>query len=476
MAGLVPAIHVLASVGKTWMPATSAGMTEPARYVSRRAIVGWVLFDWAQQPYFTLITTFVYAPYFASAIAPDPARGQALWGFSAASAGLAIALFSPVLGAIADAAGRRKPWIAAFGAVYVAGATVLWLGRPGDPSAVALVLITYAILAVGAEFTAVFNNAMMPSLVPPERLGRLSGTGWAVGYVGGLVSLVIVLGFLAANPQSGKTLLGFTPLFGLDPATREGDRAVGPLSAIWFIVFVLPLFLFTPDQPRARPLREAVGHGLASIAGTLRRLPDNRNVATFLLANMIYADGLVGMFAFGGIYAAGTFGWGTIQIGMFGILLTMTGALGAWLGGELDDRLGPKPVILGSLLMLILAAIAILSTGREHVLFWLTVTPPVPGAIYSGTAEKFFVCIGLFIGLVAGPVQAASRTLLIRLAPPGQIAEFFGLLALSGKVTSFMAPFLVGVVTAATASQRAGMAVLVAFFGVGALAVSRVRA
>ena len=172
--------------------------------------------------------------------------------FTAASAGLAIALFSPVLGAIADAAGRRKPWIAAFGAVYVAGATVLWLGRPGDPSAVALVLVTYAILAVGAEFTAVFNNAMMPSLVPPERLGRLSGTGWAVGYVGGLFSLVIVLGFLAANPQSGETLLGFRPLFGLDPAMREGDRAVGPLSAIWFIVFVLPLFLFTPDQERAR--------------------------------------------------------------------------------------------------------------------------------------------------------------------------------------------------------------------------------
>jgi UMF1 family MFS transporter len=345
--------------------------------VPRRAIVGWVLFDWAQQPYFTLITTFVYAPYFASAIAPDPARGQALWGFSAASAGLAIALFSPVLGAIADAAGRRKPWIAAFGAVYVAGATVLWLGRPGDPSAVALVLVTYAILAVGAEFTAVFNNAMMPGLVPPERLGRLSGTGWAVGYVGGLFSLVIVLGFLAANPQSGETLLGFRPLFGLDPAMREGDRAVGPLSAIWFIVFVLPLFLFTPDQERAHPLREAVGHGLASIGATLRRLPDNRDVAAFLLANMIYADGLVGMFAFGGIYAAGTFGWGTIQIGMFGILLTMTGALGAWLGGELDDRLGPKPVILGSLLMLILAAIAILSTGRDHVLFWLAVAPPV---------------------------------------------------------------------------------------------------
>jgi UMF1 family MFS transporter len=451
-------------------------VNDAARYVPRRAIVGWVLFDWAQQPYFTLITTFVYAPFFASAIASDPARGQSLWGFSAASAGLAIALLSPVLGAIADAAGRRKPWIAGFGAVYVVGATVLWFGRPGDPSAVALVLVTYAILAIGAEFTGVFTNAMMPSLVPPERMGRLSGTGWAVGYVGGLTSLVIVLGFLAADPHSGKTLLGFTPLLGLDPAMREGDRAVGPLSALWFIVFILPLFAFTPDMPRARRLGAAVRHGLATIRGTLRRLPDHRNVATFLLANMIYADGLVGMFAFGGIYAAGTFGWGTIQIGMFGILLTLTGALGAWLGGKLDDRLGPKPVILGSLAMLILAALAILSTGREHILFALAVAPPAPGAIWSGTAEKFFVFIGLFIGFVAGPLQAASRTLLIRLAPPGQITEFFGLFALSGKVTSFMAPFLVGVVTAATASQRAGMAVLVAFFGVGALAVSRVKA
>jgi MFS transporter, UMF1 family len=454
------------------MPAKAG--TRPA---PRSAIAGWVLFDWAAQPYFTLITTFVYAPYFASAIAPDPARGQALWGFASASAGILIAILSPLLGAIADAAGRRKPWIAAFGALYVTAATLLWFGKPGDAAVIPFILVTYVIVAVGAEFATVFNNAMMPTLVPPERLGRLSGTGWAVGYAGGLVSLVVVLGFLAANPHTGKTLLGFTPLFGLDPALREGDRAAGPLSALWFIVFVLPLFLFTPDQPRARPLREAVGHGLATIANTLRRLPEHRNLATFLLANMIYADGLGALFAFGGIYAAGTFGWGTIQIGMFGILLTITGTLGAWLGGKLDDRVGPKPVILASLAMLIAASLAILSTGRDHILFVISVAPPVAGGgLYAAPAEKFFVGIGLFIGFVAGPLQAASRTLLVRLAPPDRMTQFFGLLALSGKVTAFLGPLLVGIVTSITLSQRAGMAVLVVFFSVGALLLTRVRA
>ncbi|MGE3877227.1 MAG: MFS transporter, partial [Parvibaculaceae bacterium] len=195
---------------------------------SRRARFGWILFDWAAQPFFTLITTFVFAPYFASAIAPDPTTGQALWGFAASAAGLVIAICSPILGAIADVAGRHKPWIAIFGAMLVAGSAMLWFGTPGG--GVALVLVAFAIGTIGAEFATVFTNSMMPSLVPKERIGRLSGTGWATGYIGGLVSLVFTLGFLAANPQTGLTLFGLEPLFGLSAATREGDRAVGPLT------------------------------------------------------------------------------------------------------------------------------------------------------------------------------------------------------------------------------------------------------
>ena len=449
---------------------------ESVRHVPRRAIIGWVLFDWAAQPFFTLIITFVYAPYFASAIAPDPVRGQALWGFATAAAGFTVALLSPVLGSIADASGRRKPWIAAFTGLVVVGAALLWLGKPGDASVIPIVLTAYAIGVVGVEFAGVFTNAMMPSLVPPERLGRLSGTGWAVGYGGGLIALILVLGFLAANPQTGKTLLGMPPLFGLDPVLREGDRAVGPLSAVWLAVFILPLFLFTPDRPAGLPLAEAVSHGLRMLGETLRRLPEHRNVAVFLLAQMICADALLALFAFGGIYAAGTFGWTTIQIGLFGILLVITATIGAYVGGTLDDRVGPKRVMLGSLLILLIATAAILSTGRDHILFVVPAAPPVAGGtLFASTPERFFIAIGLFIGLAAGPLQAAARTLLVRLAPAGKITQFFGLFALSGKVTSFLGPLLVGLVTTAFASQRAGMAVLVVFFAVGALVLSRVR-
>jgi UMF1 family MFS transporter len=311
-------------------------------------------------------------------------------------------------------------------------------------------LLAYAIASVGVEFATVFNNAMMPTLVPPEKMGRLSGTGWATGYIGGILSLILVLGFLAANPDTGRTLFGMAPLFGLDPVSHQGDRITGPLTGIWFVIFVLPMFLFTPDYPARRPIREALREGLSGLKRTLGELPKQKSLATFLLANMIYTDGLVSLFAFGGIYAAGTFGWHTIQIGSFGILLAIAGTFGAWLGGKLDDRLGPKRV--------------------------MKVAPPVPGGpLFSGAAERAYLVLGCLIGAAGGPLQAASRTLLIRLAPKDRIAQYFGLFALTGKVTSFIGPLLIGAITAVTASQKAGMALLVVFFVAGLALLTRVR-
>jgi MFS transporter, UMF1 family len=444
------------------------------KYPPRAAVVSWILFAWAAEPFFTLITTFVFAPYFATHVAADPAGGQSLWGFATAAAGLIIALMSPVLGAIADASGRRKPWIAAFGALLVIGACLLWFARPGDVSAIPALLAAYGVATIGVEFAIVFNNSMMPTLMPPDSIGRLSGTGWATGYVGGILSLVLVLGFLAANPETGRTLFGFAPLFGLDPATHQGDRITGPLTSIWFIIFALPMFLLTPDYPAKRPIEEALREGLTELKQTLRELPAQRSMAAFLLANMIYTDGLVSLFAFGGIYAAGTFGWNTIQIGTFGIILAIAGTFGAWLGGKLDDKLGPRRVIAGSLFILLFSIAAILLVDKDSVLF-VKVAPPSPGGgLFGSAAERAYLVLGCLIGAAGGPLQAASRTLLIHLAPKDRIAQYFGLFALTGKVTSFVGPLLIGIVTAVTESQKVGMAVLVLFFVAGLALLARV--
>lgn len=454
----------------------TASDPEPVAYPPRRAVTAWLFFDWAAQPFFTLITTFVFAPFFAASLAADPAQGQALWGYATGFAGLCIALLSPLLGGIADRTGPRKPWIAVFGAFLVIGSAMLWFAVPGSRLAVPIALAGFVVATIGAEFATTFNNAMMTRLVPPERLGWLSGTGWAIGYLGGLLSLAITLVFLAADRSSGLTLAGLKPILGLDPASGEGDRFAGPLTALWFVVFVTPMFLLTPDARRTgMGLREATAGGLGRLVATVRELPRLPSLGRFLLANMIYQDALVALFAFGGIYAAGVFGWQSIELGVFGILLTVTGTLGAWLGGKLDDAIGGKAVVLGAIACLLLACLGILSLGPAQVFFIWEAQPAVPGdGLFASLPEKVYLGLGLLIGLVAGPLQASSRSLMARLAPPGRIGEFFGLFALSGKVTSFLGPTLVALATTIFASQRAGLAVLIVFFLAGAALIAGV--
>ena len=453
-----------------------SGRLPGGRRASRRAVGSWLMFDWATQPHFTLITTFVFAPYFASQVADTPVSGQALWGYATGIGGFAIAIFSPILGAVADAGGGRKTWIAVFSVLLVFGAAMLWFAVPGGEIAIAISLIGFGIATIGAEFATVFTNAMMSDLVDDSRLGRLSATGWAVGYAGGLVSLVAVLGFLVANPQNGLTVFGVPPILGLDSASFEGDRASGPFTALWYAIFVLPLFLFTPDVPRCSRLSAAVRTGLGNLRSTLLSLRHHRNVALYLLAHMVYADGLVALFAFGGIYAAGTFGWSSFELGLFGILLTITGTIGAVIGGRLDDRYGGKNVIGIALGLLILASVGILSIDRDHIGFVFQVAPSgQEDGLFSSVGERLYLAIGALIGALAGPLQAASRALMARISPAGRPTEFFGLYALSGKVTSFAGPLAVGVLTAVADSQRIGISILVVFFAFGAVLLIGVR-
>jgi len=237
------------------------------------------------------------------------------------------------------------------------------------------------------------------------------------------------------------------------------------------------MFLLTPDSVRTGlSLKEAAKGGVGRLKATLAELPRLPSLGRFLLANMIYQDALVALFAFGGIYAAGVFGWQTIELGVFGILLTVTGTLGAWLGGRIDDAIGGKAVILGSIGCLLLACLGILSLGPDRILFVIEAAPPAPGdGLFASLPEKVYLGLGLLIGLVAGPLQASSRSLMARLAPPDRIGEFFGLFALSGKVTSFLGPTLVALATTLFASQRAGLAVLVVFFLAGAALIAGVK-
>ena len=443
-------------------------MSEPKR-ASRRGIWGWMLFDWAAQPFFTVVTTFIFGPYFVSRMASDPAMGQAAWGYGIAAAGAAIAILSPVLGSIADRAGARKPWIAAFAAVKIAALSMLWFAEPG--SSLVAVLACFCLAAIAAEFSIVFNDSMMPRLMDKADIGRISNVAWGLGYLGGMIVLIFVVALLAGSPETGKTLIGGDPLFGLDPARGEDARATGPLSALWYLVFLLPLFLFTPDAPRAMPIGKAVRAGLHDLRNTLSEARRRAGIVRFLVARMIYQDGVNALLALGGAFAAALFSWSITEIGIFGIILNLVAVPGCLLAGRIDTALGSKTVVMVSLVMLSVATIGIVSTGPGYTLFGaLPLSPEDGGGLFGTAAEKAYILYGLLIGLAFGPVQASSRSYLARSVSADEAGRYFGLYAFAGRATSFLAPFMVATVTAATGSPRLGIAVIVLFL-VGGLLV-----
>ncbi len=428
-----------------------------ADITARRRIWGWYFFDWASQPYNTLLITFIFGPYVAQVLG-DGTRAQAAWGFGIGAAGVVTAGLAPLLGTIADRSGRRLPWIWGFSCLYVLGSAALWFASPDDFDLVRT-LVLFGIGLIGMEFATIFTNAMLPDLAPGDRIGGLSGSGWAFGYLGGLVALVLVLVFLAEDPATGTTLIGIEPVFGLDPATRQGTRFVGPFTALWYVLFMVPFVLWVkePRRPR-RPL--AIGAAMADLGRTIRRLPATPSRLAFLAASMLYRDGLAGAYALGAIFAAGILDWSVVETGTFGIIAVISGALFAWLGGRADARFGPLPVIVWSIVCLILAVLLAMGVSRETVL-------GLPQSAGSQLPDMIFLGIGATIGGAGGALQAASRTMMVRQADPGRMTEGFGLYALSGKATSFVAPLAIGAATAATGSQHWGIAPLIVLFAAG---------
>ena len=437
-----------------------------APVVQRRGVFGWMMFDWAAQPFFTVVTTFIFGPYFISRMASDPETGQAAWGYGIAAGGLLIALLSPVLGSIADQTGPRKPWIAVFAVVKILALCGLWFAAPGS-SLVAVVML-FTLASVAAEFSIVFNDSMLLRLVPKAEIGRVSNLAWGLGYLGGMIVLIFIIAFLAASPETGKTLLGLDPLFGLDPAQGEDARASGPISALWYAVFILPMFLFTPDAGGRRALRGAVRDGLIELRSTLGEVRQRAGIFRFLVARMIYQDGVNALLALGGGFAAAMFSWSITEIGLYGIMLNVVAIFSCLYASRLDTRLGSKRVVLMAILMLLIATFGIVSTGPGFTLLGaLPLGDADTGGLFGTAAEKAYIAFGLLIGVAFGPVQASSRAYMARSVTEDEAGRYFGLYALAGRATSFLAPFMVASVTVASGSARMGMATILIFFVAG---------
>lgn len=447
---------------------------------ARRRIWGWWFFDWASQPFATLLLTFVFPIYFAEVAtahfaaegAANPgAMAQQMWGYALAISGVAIALMAPILGAIADTSGRRMPWIVGFSLIYVLGAYGTGLLQP-DGTGLTTVLICFGIGLIGLEFTTIFTNALMPTLAPREDLGRVSGSGFAFGYLGGLVALALMLGLFAESAATGLTLLGHAPALGLDPVQREGTRFAGTFTAIWYVVFMIPFFLWVrePRGPR-QPVR--IRAALGDLGRLLRGLPRRPSLMAWLIASMFSRDALNGLYAFAGVYAATVLGWPVIWSGVFGVLSAIAAALISWLGGRADRRLGPKPVIVGCTVVLI--AVCTVAVGLTPAsLFGV----PLPqGAILGPMrlADLIFMLCGFFIGGFGGALQAASRTMMLRHTSAARATEAFGLYALSGKATAFLAPALIALVTGISGSQRIGISPLIVMFLLSLVLLSWVK-
>lgn len=445
---------------------------------AKKRIWGWYFFDWASQPYNTLLLTFIFAAYFAEVASNSymasgldeeaaKAAAQAFWGTGLTVAGICIAILSPIAGAIADGSGRRMNWIKVFSVLYVAGAFSLWWLTP-DASIMLWAVVFFVIGFVSMEMATSFVSALLPSLVKEADIGKASGHGFAFGYLGGLVALIIMFGFFAEDGQTGKTLAGLDPPFGLDPNAREGTRFVGPFTAIWYIVFMIPFFLWVREPKRdpatVIPPREA----LAGLWESIKGLRYRQSLAAYLGSAMFYRDALNGLYSFGGVYAKLVLNWSIHQVGLFGIIATIAAGAASWAGGYADKKFGPKPVIVMSVIVLIAVCTILVWTTDTHFF-------GIPLSEGSNLPSILFYICGAMIGASGGTIQSASRTLMVRHTTPERAAEAFGLFALSGKATSFLAPALITAVTLMTGNQQWGFVPLIFLFVIGLILLKWVK-
>ena len=435
----------------------------------KKRVRGWVMFDWATQPLYTLGLTFIFGPYFVSVsaeyffnIGQDQAsanaNAQQIWAWGQAVAGLLVAFIGVLAGAYADSTGRRTPWLWATSVVFVICSWMLWYMVP-DGSTMWSSLIFFSIAFVAIELAVVFTNAVLPSLGDHRAVGEISGTGLALGYAGGVLSLIIMLFFFFDD--GGKTfLIGLDPGFGLlDPEAREGTRAVGPLISIWFVVFIVPYFMWVREK-KTPGTKGSFRQSVSELRQSLQDMIKRPSLFAFMGAQMFYRDALNGLYAFGGVYAVLVLDWGQTQLGVFGVLSSVSAALVTWRSGKYDGKLGPLPVIHVHIVVLIIVSICIIGMSRTSFF-------GLPLAEGSSFPDILLYICGAAIGGSGGGIYAASRSMMVRHTNTQRPTEAFGLFSLSGKATAFLAPLLIGIFTYWLNDVRLGFTPVVGLFVIG---------
>jgi MFS transporter, UMF1 family len=430
---------------------------------SRLGQVSWAVFEWARNPYVLLITIYLFAPYFARFVIGNGVKGQALWGAIAAAGGLIVAALAPFLGAIADAGGRRKPWIALYTIIMGAAMLTMWFAKPLSTGWMLVAIgASVAVANVSFEFSAVFHNALLPTIAQPKRVAGLSGLGLALGNAAGIILLLFMLIALSLPGHVHWPFVPAHPIWGIDQGAHEPERLAGPIAGIWLLIFSLPLFLFTPDRAGTKvSLWNAMIAGVKSVISTVRSLRRYRNVGAYLLARLFFNDGMTAVLTFGGIYASSTFRWGPIEMLLYGLELSIFAVLGGFVGGWLDNHLGSKRAIFVSIGGTAIAGLVALTMAPDRIFWFIPYDTHAP-AIWSlpffrTWPEIIFLMIVNFTAVLITAGYANSRTMLARIAPPEKMTEFFGLYSLSGTSTTFLATGFVGWLTVVSQSQRIGL-------------------
>ncbi len=387
-------------------------MTTNGARRGKLATFSWALWDWAEQPYPTLIQTFIFATYITSSAFGDPDANTQALSTAMLIAGFFVAIISPVFGRRADEAGKRKFWLLINSAILIAIMAASYFVAP-SPEFLIFGLILYGLGTVVQESAFINYYAMLKQVSSESNIGKVSGFAWALGYVGGILLLVF-------------SLVGFylpeIPWFGVSTANAENIRVMFLFSAIWMTIFTIPLALFVPEvQANPNRKKETLIGAYIALWSQLKSLRAQApETLKFLISSAIYRDGLAGVFTFGAVLGTVAFGFTTTEVMFFGIAANLVAGLGAALGGIFDKILGTRNTIIVSLAGLIIAGTGVFAFANVgQITYWIG---------------------GLALCLFVGPAQASSRTFVARFTPHGREGEVFGLYQTTGRAASFMSP------------------------------------